>query len=37
MTHARVLAGRLADLLHREQGAMAEFLVALALTAADRV
>jgi len=30
MTHARVLAERLADLLHREQGAMAEFLVALA-------
>ena len=30
MTHARVLAARLADLLHGEQGAMAEFLVALA-------
>jgi 5-methylcytosine-specific restriction endonuclease McrA len=30
MTQARVLAERLADLLHREQGAMAEFLVALA-------
>jgi len=30
MTHARVLAGRLADLLRREQDAMAEFLVALA-------
>jgi hypothetical protein len=30
MTHARVLAGRLADLLHREQDAMGEFLVALA-------
>jgi hypothetical protein len=30
MTHARVLAGRLADLLRREQAAMAEFLVALA-------
>jgi hypothetical protein len=30
MTQARVLAARLADLLHSEQGAMAEFLVALA-------
>jgi len=30
MTHARVLAGRLVDLLRREQDAMAEFLVALA-------
>src|SRR5712664_1654669 len=30
MTHARVLAGRLADLLHREQRAMADFLIALA-------
>jgi len=30
MTHARVLAGRLADLLCREQDALAEFLIALA-------
>ena len=30
MTNARVLAGRLADLLSREHGAMADFLVALA-------
>src|SRR5205814_9608944 len=30
MTHARVLAGRLADLLRREQDALAEFLIALA-------
>src|SRR6202165_5502899 len=30
MTHARALAGRLADRLRREQDAMAEFLIALA-------
>src|SRR5262249_15869177 len=30
MTNARVLADRLAELLRREQGAMAEFLIALA-------